>query len=428
MPVMLSSIGAVLFLAIGIPVGLALVAIPMIYLFADTSIPVPMLVIPQKMFAAMDSFPLMAVPFFVLVGQVMNTGGITNRIFDFANALVGHFRGGLAQVNIVASLLMSGMSGSAVADASGLGQVEIEVMVEEGYDPALAAAVTASSATIGPIVPPSIPLVIIGAVTNTSISQLLVAGLLPGIVMTIAMCILVAWIARRDNLPTRRRSTLKHLGLTFARSAPALFAPVLLVGGILLGVFTPTEASAVAAVYAILIAMFWYRELDLAGLYRVLCSSAVSVGAIFFIIAGAASVSWLLTYMGVPQNLAQSLSGLAQSPTLLMLTIIGFLLVIGCFLESNAALILVGPLLVPIGVAAGFDPVHLGTTMVLVLMIGLITPPVGMNMFIVMAIARISLTSYVRAIWPFFLVLLVSTLIVAFVPWISLVVPQALLR
>lgn len=428
MPVALSSVTGFLLLVLGIPVALALVAIPMVFLFADPTIRTPMLVIPQKMFGAMDSFPLMAVPFFVLVGQVMNTGGITNRIFDFANALVGHFRGGLAQVNIIASLLMSGMSGSAVADASGLGQVEIEVMKKEGYDPGFAAAVTAASATVGPIVPPSIPLVIVGAITNTSISQLLVAGLLPGLLMTAAMCLLVAYIGRRDNLPTRPRATVRHLLVTFARSAPALFAPVLLVGGILMGVFTPTEASAVAAAYAILIACFWYRELSLRGLCTVLWQSAMTVGAIFLIISGAAAVSWLLTWLGVPQSLAASLSGLAETPALLMLVMIGFLLVIGCFLESNAALILVAPLLVPIGLSAGFDPVHMGTVMVLVLMLGLVTPPVGMNMFIVMSIAKISLRHYLRAIWPFFAILLVAVLIVAFVPQISLIVPQLLLR
>jgi tripartite ATP-independent transporter DctM subunit len=428
MPTLFSSIAGVLFLVIGIPVGLVLVAIPIIYMLSEPSMSMPMLVIPQRMFGSIDSFPLMAVPFFVLVGQVMNTGGITHRIFEFANALVGHFRGGLAQVNIIASLLMSGMSGSAVADASGLGQVEIEAMKKQGYDPAFAAAVTASSATIGPIVPPSIPLVIVGAVTNTSISQLLVAGLLPGILMTVAMCLLVAYIGRRDNLPTSGKASFRHLATTFLQSAPALFAPVILVGGILFGVFTPTEASAVAAVYAIVIAMFWYRDLSLKGLLLVMHESAKTVGAIFLIIAGAAALSWLLTWLGVPQALAQKLGGLAETPTLLMLCIIGFLLIVGCFLESNAALILVAPLLVPVGVAAGFDPVHLGTVMVLVLMLGLITPPVGMNMFIVMAIAKISLGQYLRATMPFFLVLCVATLLVAFVPWISLVVPQTLLR
>ncbi len=428
MPLFFSSAAGLFLLFFGFPVGIALIAIPLVFLLVDPSITVPLLVIPQKMFSAMDSFPLMAVPFFVLVGQVMNVGGITNRIFDFANALIGHVKGGLAQVNILASLLMSGMSGSAVADASGLGQVEIKVMTKEGYDPAFAASVTAASATIGPIVPPSIPLVIVGAITNTPISQLLVAGLLPGLLMTAALCLMVVWLAHRHNLPTRARASLKHLGKTFLSALPALMAPVLLVGGILSGVFTPTEASAVAAIYAIAVTMFWYRELNLKGLYDVLVSSAVVVGSIFFIIAGAAAVSWLLTWLGVPQALATNLSGLAESPTLLVLAIIGFLLVVGCFLESNAALILVAPLLIPIAVSAGLDPVHLGTVMVLTLMLGLITPPVGMNMFIVMAIADISLMRYLKASLPFFLVLLAATLIVAFVPWFSLVIPTLLLR
>ena len=426
MPLTLSSLAGLALLVFGLPVGIALIVIPMIFLAIN---PIsPMLVIPQKMFAAMDSFPLMAVPFFVLVGQVMNSGGITHRIFDFANALIGHVRGGLAQVNILASLLMSGMSGSAVADASGLGQVEIEVMTKEGYDPSFAAAVTAASATIGPIVPPSIPLVIAGAVTNTSISQLLIAGLLPGLLMTVALCAVVAWIARRDDLPTRPRASGRILASTFLKALPALLAPVILVGGILGGMFTPTEASAVAAIYAILVAMFWYREMDLKAFYRVLIESSVVVGAIFFIIAGAAAVSWLLTWMNVPQTLAVQLGGLAESPTLLILSIIGFLLVIGCFLESNAALILVAPLLMPVTNAAGIDPVHLGTVIVLTLMIGLITPPIGMNMFIVMAIANISMPQFLRAIWPFFLVLLVSVLLVAFIPWISLAIPTWALR
>jgi tripartite ATP-independent transporter DctM subunit len=428
MPLFFSSATGLFLLLLGFPVAIALIAIPLIFLIADPSITVPLLVIPQKMFGAMDSFPLMAVPFFVLVGQVMNVGGITNRIFDFANALIGHVKGGLAQVNILASLLMSGMSGSAVADASGLGQVEIKVMTKEGYDPAFAAAVTAASATIGPIVPPSIPLVIVGAITNTPISQLLIAGLLPGLLMTAALCLIVVWLAYRHDLPTRPRSSLGHLGRTFVRALPALLAPILLVGGILSGVFTPTEASAVAAIYAIAVTMLWYRELDLKGLYKVLIDSAVVVGSIFFIIAGAAAVSWLLTWLGVPQSLAASLSGLAESPVLLTLAIIGFLLVVGCFLESNAALILVAPLLIPIAVSAGLDPVHLGTVMVLTLMLGLITPPVGMNMFIVMAIANISLGQYLKASLPFFLVLLVATLIVAFVPWFSLAIPTLLLR
>lgn len=426
MPLLLANLTGLALLILGLPVALAIVAVPILYLLAD---PVaPMLVLPQRMFGAMDSFPLMAVPFFVLVGFVMNTGGITNRIFRFANALVGHVRGGLGHVNIMASLLMSGMSGSAVADTSGLGQVEIEVMKKEGYDPAFAAAITASSATIGPIIPPSIPLVIIGAVTSTSISQLLLAGLLPGLLMAAALALVVAYVARRDGYPSRPRATMGELVRAFLDAFPALMAPVLLLGGILSGVFTATEASAVAAIYAILVATLWYRELSLAQLWGTLVSTAITVGAIFLVIAAAATLSWLMTWMNVPQTLAANMGPLAEHPWLLMLAILGILLFLGLFLESNAAIILVSPLLFPIAVSSGIDPVHFGTVVVLALMIGLLTPPIGLNMFIVMAIAGIGMRDYLRATWPFMLILVVSLLIVAFVPWLSLAIPTYFFR
>jgi len=421
MPITIAASAGLILLLLGIPVGIALILIPLLFLWMDPQ--VPLLVIPQRMFGAIDSFPLMAVPFFVLVGQVMNAGGITDKIFNFANCLIGHVRGGLAQVNILASVFMSGMSGSAVADASGLGQVEIKVMTEEGYDPAFAAAVTAASATVGPIIPPSIPLVIVGAVTGTSISQLLVAGIIPGILMSIAMCLVVAWIAVRNDLPTRRRATMSELGKSFFEAFPALLAPVVLVGGILFGIFTPTEASAVAALYSIAAAMFYYKELSLRRFITVLIETAIVVGAIFFIIAGAAATSWLFTWLGLPQALAQWIGGSVTDPWLLLIAINIFLLIIGCFLEVNAALILVAPLLLPMATNAGIDPVHFGMVMVMNLMIGLITPPVGMNMFIVMQIAKISMPQFVRAITPFILILLVVLLLLTFIPWLSLAIP-----
>ena len=421
MPFSIAASAGLLLLLLGTPVGVALILIPVVFLLIDPQ--VPLVVIPQRMLGAIDSFPLMALPFFVLVGQVMNAGGVTDRIFNFANCLIGHVRGGLAQVNILASVFMSGMSGSAVADASGLGQVEIKVMTKEGYDPSFSAAVTAASATVGPIIPPSIPLVIVGAVTGTSISQLLIAGILPGILMSVAMCLVVAWIAVRDNLPKRPRATLGQLGRSFIEALPALLAPVILIGGILFGVFTPTEASAVAAIYAIAIAMFYYKELSLRGFIEVLIETSVIVGAIFFIIAGAAASSWLFTWVGLPQTLAEWIGGSVTEPWHLLLLVNIFLLIVGCFLESNAALILVAPLLFPIMINAGIDPVHFGLVMVMNLMIGLITPPVGMNMFVVMAIARISMLQFVRAIWPFLLILIGVLMLLNYVPWFSLAIP-----
>lgn len=422
MPLGLSLTAGLALLVFGLPVAIVLVAIPILYLVIDPQ--VPLLVIPQRMFGSIDSFQLMAVPFFVLVGQVMNLGGITDRIFAFANDCVGHIRGGLGHVNIFASLLMSGMSGSAVADTSGLGQVEIRSMVQHGYDRPFAAAVTAASATIGPIVPPSIPLVLYGTITGTSISQMLLAGILPGLVMTFGLVLIAYIIARRRNYPRSVRPPLRAVARSFWRALPAILTPVILIGGILLGVFTPTEASAAAAIYAIVIAMAVYRDLTFVGLIRALVESAIICGAIFFIIATAACLSWLLTRLNVPQQLAAMLTDTVGSTIVLLLLVNVFLLVVGCFLESNAALIFTAPLLFPLVTQAGIDPVHFGVILVMNLMIGLITPPIGLNMFIVCKIANIGVPQFLKAIWPFALMLVLSLVAITLVPWFSLVLPR----
>lgn len=421
-----SALVGLIVLILSIPVGVALLIIPMLFLAIDPQ--APMTVLPQKFFGAIDSFPLMAVPFFVLVGQVMNQGGVTDRIFTFANSLIGHVRGGLAQVNILASLLMSGMSGSSVADAAGLGQVEINVMKKEGYTPAFSAAVTASSATIGAIIPPSIALVLVGAITGTSISQLLLAGILPGLLMSLAMFAVVGWVAVRRNFPTKPAASIKEILSTFLAALPALLAPVVLLGGILGGIFTPTEASAVAALYAIGVAMFIYRELDVRGLMKALYDTSISVAAIFFLIGTAGTLSWVMTWTNVPQALAAGLGGITDEPWLLLMIMMIMLLGIGLFLESNAALILVAPLLFPIATDMGMDPVHFGVVVVFALVIGLITPPVGMCMFITMAIAKITMPQFLAEAWRFILILFVTLLLIAYIPWLTLAIPTAVFR
>lgn len=422
MPLTLSISGGLLLMVLGAPVAIVLIGVPIAFLTMDPQ--VPMLVVAQRMFAAVDSFPLMAVPFFVLVGQVMNAGGITDRIFVFANCLVGHVRGGLGHVNILASLLMSGMSGSAVADASGLGQVEIRAMVQQGYDRQFAAAITAASATIGPIVPPSIPFVIFGAITGTSISQLLLAGILPGLLMGAALMFITAWLSRKRGYPVQARASVREVGRTFVGAFPALMTPMILVGGIVFGVFTPTEAAVAAAIYSILVAMFFYRALTFVGLVKVMIESSVIVGAIFFVIGAAAVLSWLMTWLNVPQTLAAVLQEYVTQTWLLLLLVNVFLLFVGCFLEANAALIFTAPLLFPMMEQAGVDPVHFGVIIVMNLMLGLITPPIGMNMFIVTAIAKITVPDFIKAIWPFGLVLVVVLLMITFVPELCLLIPS----
>lgn len=421
MPLTTALAVAVSLLILSAPIAIALMSTSIVYLLLDPQ--VPMLVVGQKIFAALDSFPLMAVPFFVLVGQVMNTGGITDKIFVFANNLVGHVRGGLGHVNIVSSVLMSGMSGSAVADAAGLGQVEIKAMVNQGYDREFSAAVTAASATIGPVIPPSIPLVIYGTIAGVSVSQLLLAGLIPGLVVSIGLMVVAYILARRRNYPVSIRANLPTIWASFVTAFPALLTPVVLVGGILTGVFTPTEASAVAAFYSIFVAMAVYREMNLRRLGRVLLETAEITGTIFLIIAGAAVMSWIFTWLNIPQALALFLSGNVEQQWLLLLIINLFLLFLGCILEVNAALILATPLLFPLIQAAGIDPVHFGIIIVCNLMIGLITPPVGLNMYIVSSIAKISIAQFIRGIAPFALVLVISLLLITFLPALSLWLP-----
>tara|TARA_R110000850_G_scaffold93045_3_gene197000 strand:- start:77 stop:1357 length:1281 start_codon:yes stop_codon:yes gene_type:complete len=421
MPLSTALAVAISLLFLSAPIAIALMSTSIVYLSIDPQ--VPMLVIGQKIFAALDSFPLMAVPFFVLVGQVMNTGGITDKIFVFANNLVGHVRGGLGHVNILSSVLMSGMSGSAVADAAGLGQVEIKAMVKQGYDREFSAAITAASATIGPVIPPSIPLVIYGTIAGVSVSQLLLAGLIPGLVVSVGLMVVAYILARRRGYPVSVRASLPTIWASFLAAFPALLTPVILVGGILTGVFTPTEASAVAAFYSIFVAMAVYREMNLRRLGRVLLETAEITGTIFLIIAGAAVMSWLFTWLNIPQILAQFLSGNIEEQWLLLLIINLFLLFLGCILEVNAALILATPLLFPLIQAAGIHPVHFGIIIVCNLMIGLITPPVGLNMYIVSSIAKISIAQFLRGIAPFALVLVLTLLLITYWPALSLWLP-----
>jgi tripartite ATP-independent transporter DctM subunit len=380
------------------------------------------------MLASINSFPLMAVPFFVLVGQVMNAGGITDRIFKFANTLVGNIQGGLGHVNIIASLLMSGMSGSAVADASGLGQVEIRAMIKQGYDRPFAAAITAASATIGPIIPPSIPLVIFGSITGTSISQLLLAGIIPGVLMGLGLMVITWWKASQRNYPTQKRASIREVGKSFVEAFPAIMTPAILVGGILSGIFTPTEAAGAAAIYAIFVALFIYREISIKGLFRVFIDSSLVVGAIFFIIGAAAVLSWLFTWLNIPQSLAAILQSSVSETWMLLLLVNLFLLCVGCFLEANAGLIFTAPLLYPMMTQVGVDPVHFGVILVMNLMIGLITPPIGLNMYIVTKIANINALQFLKGILPFGFILIVVLLLITFVPKLSLLIPSLIFR
>lgn len=483
-------------LLIGVPIFIALASSSLIYTHFIAGI--PDFVILHRMAGGVDSFPLLAVPFFILAGNLMNSAGITNRIYDFAVALVGWLKGGLGHVNVVGSVIFSGMSGTAVADAGGLGTIEIKAMRDHGYKTEFAVGVTAASATIGPIIPPSLPMVIFGVMANVSIGQLFAAGFLPGLLMAAFLMMYVTYYAHRYNIGRDQVFRLRILRSTFVHALPALMTPAIIIGGMSLGIFTPTEAAVAACMWALFLGLVFYpvtSQLEAIGipLGRVLsimtvilaaaCLAAyydlahpvrVIMGALllnivgsavayayltwgrrvipsyppmsfrrFFkvsmdtiettaavlIIVGAASLfGWVLTTARVTEAITEVLLGISRDPLVLLLIINVLLLIVGCFLETIAAISILVPVLMPAVTAAGIDPVQFGVIMVLNLMIGLLTPPVGMVLFILSRVAKISFDRTVRAVVPFLIPLLAVLMLITIFPSITLVVPQYLYR
>jgi tripartite ATP-independent transporter DctM subunit len=415
----------ILLFAVGVPAAFALGLTTLIVTAWERGIDgVPYSIIAQRMVYGVNSFPLLAIPFFILAGKIMNSGGITDRIFLFTRRLVGHMRGGLGQVNVAASVIFSGMSGSAVADAIGIGQVEIKAMREAGYPDDFSVGVTAASATIGPIIPPSIPLIVYAVMANTSATALLMAGLLPGLMMAGLMMVVVAIQARRLGLPTERWEGLAALARSCLAAIPPLITPVIIIGGMWSGVFTPTEAAAVAAVYALAIAVLVYREISLAQLFRLVRETMHETAIILIIVAAAALYAWFLVFTQIPQELVGLVKDMNLEPWTFLLLINAFLLLIGLFMETNAAITIFTPMLLPPAVALGVDPVHFGIIMVLNLMIGLLTPPVGMVMFAVAKVANVPMNKAMVALLPFYVPLLFSLLLVTYIPQISLFLPS----
>jgi tripartite ATP-independent transporter DctM subunit len=418
---------AILFglIAIELPVAFALIAAALAYLQFGS--PVPMSLVVQRMSSGIDSFPLLAIPLFVLAGNLMNVGGIASRIFEFAIALVGHLRGGLAQVNILASLIFSGMSGVAQADAAGLGTVEIKAMKKEGFDAAFAAACSAASAIVGPIIPPSVIMVVYGVLAQVSIGDLFLAGIVPGAVIGLLLMATV-WVlvaTGRVHAPVQPRASAGHLGRTFVRALPPLMAPVILMAGLLSGAATPTELGAITVVYAAILG-FAYRELTPRRLYAAIAESFVTSAVLVFIMAAAVPFGWAIAVNNVPANLAATLLELTTNPWVILALINVLLLVVGCFMETTAILLIAVPTLLPLVKQLGIDPVHFGLVMILNLLIGATTPPFGVLLFIVQDIAKVSFGAVVRAILPFYVPLAMALLLVTYWPDLSLWLPRAL--
>ena len=378
----------------------------------------------QRMYASTTSFTLLAIPFFILAGNLMNTGGITERIFRFARAMVGHIWGGLGQVNVLASMIFSGMSGAAVADAAGLGMIEMKAMKDNGYEWRFSAAITAASSTIGPVIPPSIPLVIYGFLTEVSVGRLFLAGVIPGALMGLALMVAVYFVSKRRNYPRDARAPIKEILASGKAATLPLLTPAIIVGGILSGQFTPTEASVVACLYALFLGLVVYRSIRVRDLPKIFWETLTHTVRIMFIIATAGFFGWLLILHRIPVEVITGLTTISDSAALVMLIIIFVLLVFGCFLEGIAVLLITIPIFQKIITHYAIDPVQFGVVMTLASMIGLLTPPVGMCLYAVSSITGLSIGELTREMWPYLLGIFIVLLAVAFIPPISLWLPN----
>lgn len=408
--------------AIGVPIAIAMGLAGFSVILLRGNIPIE--VTAQRFVTGVDSFPLLAVPFFILAGALMNTGGVTERLVRLANAMVGRLTGGLGHVVVVTNMIMAGMSGSAVADAAGTGAVLIPSMVRAGYGAAFSAAVTASASTIGPIIPPSIPFVVFGVLASVSIGRLFLGGAIPGILMGLYLMVVVYLVSRKRGYARGEKTSATSLWVAFKGALPALMLPVIILWGIVGGVVTPTEAAVLAVLYALFLGAFVYRELTFSSMAQVFSEAALTTGVIMFIVAGASLLAWMMTREQAGPTLVGAVTSITTDPRLVLLLLNIILLILGCFLETLSLMILLVPVLMPLINALGIDPVHFGVVFTLNLMIGLITPPVGMSMFIACSIAKIRLVDFAREIPPFVVALVLVLLLITYYPPLVLFLPN----
>lgn len=406
-----------LLLFIGVPVAFSLGGAVLCYFLLDG---IALIALPQRMFAGMNSFVLLCVPGFILAGNLMNQGGITHRIIGFSNALTGHIRGGLGLSNIVASMVFSGISGTATADAASLGSILIPAMKEEGYDTDFSCGVTAASSCIGPIIPPSLPMIVVGTLSGLSVTRLFIAGIVPGILMGFGMLAVCYYISRKRNYPKHERQSWKQRIKSFTGAFWALMLTFIILYGILGGICTPTEASIIAAVYAMVIGLFVYKELPWKKLPKILLDSACMTASILMLIGFANAFAWVLSKEQIPTLVANGLLSITQNKFLILLLINMLLLFVGTFMETNAALAILFPTLLGVATAIGVDSVQFAIVVVLNLIIGLTTPPVGVCLFITATIGNISLGKVAKAVIPFLLVNLVVLALVTYFPPVTL--------
>lgn len=408
-------------LVLGVPVGVSLGLAGTVYLIGAD---IDLSVVPQYAYAGMDSFVLLCIPGFVLAGNLMNGGGITDQIVRFSNSCVGHIRGGLGLANVTGSMVFAGISGTAVAETASIGSVMIPAMRKAGYDAPFAAAVTAAASTVGPIIPPSVPMIIVGTLSGLSVGKMFLAGAIPGLLLGLGMMITVYIIARKRNYPKGQWAGFGEILRSSRGAFWALLMTAIILYGIVGGLFTPTEASVVSAIYAFVVGLFVYKGFKLRDIPGIILESAIGSGALILLVGLANVFGWILTSEQIPQTIAQAMLSVTDNPYLILLMVNILLLIVGTFMETIAALIILFPPLLAVATAVGIDPIHFAIVVVLNLMIGLTTPPVGVCLFVAANIAKIPLGAISKAIIPFLICNIIILFLVSYVPWISLWLPN----
>lgn len=388
----------------------------------------PLMIVVQRMFTGMDSFVLIAVPLFIFAGRLMALGGATTDLINVARALVGFLKGGLAYINVLGSLLFTGMTGSASADTSSFGTILIPVMKERGYKTGFTTAITSTSSILGIIIPPSIPMVIYGITTNTSIGRLFIGGFIPGLLMFIALMIVTAIMCKKHNYPREERVTFKEGAIMVLKGIPAMFTVIIIIGGIRGGFFTPTEGAGMAAAYSLFLGFFYYRKIKLRDIPKLLVEVAVTTGQVALMVGTASALGWLLARHNIPAAISGFLMGLTDNKILLLLIMNLLLLFVGLFLDLTPAIIIFAPILLPVAVSLGLDPVHFGLIMVINLGIGLSTPPSGVCLFIACGIAKASISSVIKSFLPFLLGMVVVLMLITYIPELVLYLPRLLMN
>lgn len=416
----------VLLMVIGAPVVFALLIGPALSLTLDGQ-PMYVRALLSRLYNGMDSFPLMAVPFFILAGELMNSGGITRAIVRFSETLIGHVRGGLAQINILSSILFAGLSGSAVADTSALGKMLVPAMEEAGYSKRFSAAVTAASSVIGPIIPPSGIMIIYAFIMNVSVGGLFAAGIVPGFLVAAGLMLMTSRIAKARDYPVAsRKATWGERAEAFKSTILALLTPVILLGGIILGIFTPTEAAAVAAFYALVVGLFFMRSLNTRDLPRIFRSVAQQSGVILLLVGSAVTFAWIITVSGMAEQLATALTGITDNILLLLFLVNIFLLIVGMFLDAGPAILILGPVLGPIFIGLGIEPLHFAIVMCVNVTVGLATPPMGLVLFVASSISGEKVDRIAQEMLPFLAVEIGVIFLITYFPAISLTIPRLL--